>query len=268
MRTRVISALVAVSVLIAIFLIWRGPGLFAICSICAVLAMFEYSRLTLGALKAPTHLRITFILLTILVLAVTVRWEASGILAVALISVVYLVMVLMTVNMQEELAQALQVQSMATLGFIYMGVFPAMIIRLLRFDKGEVWLLGLLAIVFAGDTFAYLVGSKFGKTKLLEAVSPKKTFEGAIGGLLGSALVGVCLGHFFLTTFPLWGITIIAIATGGFAQAGDLFESLLKRVADVKDSGAIMPGHGGMLDRLDGVIFAAPIYYILARLLF
>ncbi|MEK7357644.1 MAG: phosphatidate cytidylyltransferase, partial [Bdellovibrionota bacterium] len=162
---------------------------------------------------------------------------------------------------------ALQLQTAGLMGFFYCGIFPGLTVHVLRMENGSTWLFGLLAIVFTGDTFAYLTGRFFGKRKLLEAVSPKKTVEGCLGGLGGSAVAGLVLGLFFLHDQPLWALVLTALVTGLFAQVGDLFESLLKRIADVKDSGAIMPGHGGILDRVDGVLFAAPIYYVLARFL-
>ncbi|MBL7687488.1 MAG: phosphatidate cytidylyltransferase, partial [Bdellovibrionaceae bacterium] len=88
-----------------------------------------------------------------------------------------------------------------------------------------------------------------------------KTVEGAIGGLFGSAIAGVVIAQYLPQHTTSATMIAAAVVTGGFAQIGDLHESLLKRVADVKDSGSIMPGHGGILDRLDGVLFAAPVYY-------
>jgi phosphatidate cytidylyltransferase len=134
-------------------------------------------------------------------------------------------------------------------------------------ENGQIWFFGLLAMVFAGDTFAYFTGRNFGKNKLLEAVSPQKTIEGAIGGLVGSAVAGGALAYFFLPHIPIVSLMGVALVTGIFAQVGDLFESLLKRVAEVKDSGSIMPGHGGLLDRVDGVYFAAPVYFVLVQAL-
>ena len=267
MKARVISALVAAFILIAIFFIWHSAGLFAICTFCTIMCMLEFSRLTLSRLEAPIHLRVMFIALNLFMLATVVEYEHLALEVFCALTVVFFVMALMNVKSSDTLNQAYNTQAAGIIGFTYVGIFPGMALRLLAFERGDVWLLGLLALVFAGDTTAYLVGRKLGKTKLLASVSPMKSVEGAIGGLLGSALVGCALGIFFFHELSLFSLIALSIVTGIFAQAGDLFESLLKRIADVKDSGRIMPGHGGMLDRLDGVIFSAPIYYLLVYLL-
>jgi phosphatidate cytidylyltransferase len=267
MKTRVISAVIAVALLALIFVIWRLNGLYALSFAAAAMATYEYSRLTLGRLQTPAHIRVAFLVLALGVLAMTATTETLALPAVAIASVFFLTMSLLTVRSAEELTGVLQVQSAGVFGFIYCGVFGGLAIRLLHFENGAVWLFGLLAIVFSGDTFAYLTGRLLGRTKLLEPVSPKKTMEGAAGGLVGSMIAGALLGIFFLNEYPLGSMVLMALATGAFAQVGDLFESLLKRVAEVKDSGTIMPGHGGMLDRLDGILFAAPVFYVLAKFL-
>jgi phosphatidate cytidylyltransferase len=267
MKTRVISALIAVLIMYSTFYFWRVEGLLIICSLAIAGGIFEYSRLTLVPKKAPLHLRLAFFVFTLALFLATLWVEALTIPAVALGSVFFLTMSLMIVESAEGLPKALEFQSLGILGLLYCGLFPGLGLRILRFESGPTWFLGLLAIVFSGDTFAYLSGRAFGSRKLLEPVSPKKTVEGSLGGLVGSAIAGAALGAFFLPEIPLVSIILVALVTGAFAQVGDLFESLIKRVADVKDSGSIMPGHGGVLDRLDGVFFAAPVYYVLVRFL-
>lgn len=120
-----------------------------------------------------------------------------------------------------------------------------------------------------GDTFAYFYGSRYGRKKLCPAVSPKKTVEGAIAGLIGSILFSAILWLIFSqiasaeqTIKPIWHFLIIGFAGGIAGQAGDLFASMIKRYCDVKDYGSLFPGHGGMMDRLDSVYWAAVIVYI------
>jgi phosphatidate cytidylyltransferase len=267
MRTRTVSALIAAFLLIATYFLFETRGLYGICTVVAVGCIYEYSKLTLTKLTAPFHLRVWFVILATLVYVITFKWIDYSILAAAIASILFLSMVLLTVRKTPDLPYALQLQNAGLMGFFYCGIFPGLTVHVLGMENGSTWLFGLLAIVFSGDTFAYLSGRFFGTKKLLEPVSPKKTLEGSIGGLGGSALAGLVLGLFFLKDQPLGGLVLMAMVTGLFAQVGDLFESLLKRIADVKDSGAIMPGHGGILDRVDGVLFAAPIYYVLARFL-
>jgi phosphatidate cytidylyltransferase len=118
----------------------------------------------------------------------------------------------------------------------------------------------LFAIIWVGDTAAYYVGRAFGRHLLAPRVSPKKTIEGAIAGLIGSIAAGVAGGVWFLGE-PWPELIWISAATAAIGQLGDLAESVIKRSAGVKDSSSILPGHGGILDRLDSLFFAAPVFY-------
>jgi len=126
--------------------------------------------------------------------------------------------------------------------------------------ESQPWILYVLAVVWGGDTAAYFAGRAFGKHKLHPKVSPKKTIEGAIGGLVGSVGVGLLMVALLELPLPAWKTALFAVAGGALAQLGDLTESLVKRACGVKDSGTLLPGHGGMLDRVDGVIFAFPFF--------
>lgn len=139
-----------------------------------------------------------------------------------------------------------------------MGLLPSFMIQLLSLPHGMVWFLSLLAIVFAGDIGAYIIGLNFGKHKIMPLVSPKKTVEGSIGGIAFSVFTALGISYFLDHINPV-ALVLLAVPTSVIAQFGDFFESVLKRVAEVKDSGKIMPGHGGVLDRVDGVLFAAPV---------
>ncbi len=127
-------------------------------------------------------------------------------------------------------------------------------------------LLGAFILVWVNDSFAYLVGKNFGKQKLFAKISPKKTVEGFLGGLFFS-----CIASYFIATFTetldFTNWLILSIIISVFGTIGDLIESKFKRQANVKDSGTIMPGHGGLLDRLDSIIFAAPFIYLFLRIL-
>ena len=121
--------------------------------------------------------------------------------------------------------------------------------------------IAVLCMLWANDTFAYLVGKNFGKTKLMERVSPKKTIEGLVGGFAGAIGVGIA-AHFIYGTYGIINWLILALIVTVFGTLGDLVQSKMKREAGVKDSGMIMPGHGGLYDRMDSLIFAAPFVYI------
>lgn len=147
------------------------------------------------------------------------------------------------------------------LGYI---VFPFIFLTKIPFLQNKfipLSIIGIFVLIWVNDTFAYLVGKKWGRNKLFEAVSPKKTIEGFIGGLIFTIIFAFILSKSFLFfTFEDW--IIIALLVSIFGTLGDLFESKLKRIANVKDSGNIMPGHGGLLDRLDSVIYVAPLVYL------
>lgn len=168
------------------------------------------------------------------------------------------------------------------LGFLYLGWLPAHIIMIRQLDSvslgfinfeinnGIIFLLMYFMGVLATDIGAFYFGKKFGKIKLAHVISPNKTIEGAIGGGISAIIICLVIGLFakwnsnWNFNVPIYHTVILAIIITVFAQLGDLGESLLKRDAGVKDSGASIPGHGGFLDRTDGYIFAAPavFYYV------
>ncbi|MCB0407976.1 MAG: phosphatidate cytidylyltransferase, partial [Bdellovibrionales bacterium] len=147
------------------------------------------------------------------------------------------------------------------LGLLYCAFFPAFAIRILLGPHGIIWFYALLIIVFLGDTFAYFSGWLWGNKKLYPQLSPKKTFAGALGGAVGSVAFGSLYLKYFFPELFLGSIIIFCFLCAMAAQSGDLFISLIKRVADVKDTGRLMPGHGGLLDRLDGILMTAPLVY-------
>lgn len=144
-------------------------------------------------------------------------------------------------------------------GFVFMTLIPVM-------DINGVFVPYLIVSIFilmwANDTFAYLVGKKFGKHKLLERISPKKTIEGFIGGVVGALLAAFIIYSLDESKkYDLWVWICLAIIVSIFGTIGDLIQSKFKRQAGVKDSGIIMPGHGGLYDRLDSIIYASPFVY-------
>jgi phosphatidate cytidylyltransferase len=134
-------------------------------------------------------------------------------------------------------------------------------------------IIGLFILIWTNDTFAFIVGKSIGKNKLYEKISPKKTIEGFIGGIVFAVLAGYLISKYYIKASPqfsdrsilIW--TSIAVIVGIVGTIGDLVESKFKRIAGVKDSGKIMPGHGGILDRLDSVIFVAPIIFLFYQIL-
>ncbi len=132
-------------------------------------------------------------------------------------------------------------------------------------DLGRSWLLFAVLVTFAVDTGAYLVGRAVGTRPMAPSISPNKTWEGGLGGFVAAVVAALALGLVLDLGIPVWQQAVIGGVVGVVAQWGDLMESKLKRIADVKDAGSIIPGHGGLLDRLDSMLLALPaVYYLLA----
>lgn len=160
------------------------------------------------------------------------------------------------------------------LGYI---ILPFIFITKISFgvkDYNPKIIIGLFILIWTNDTFAYIVGKSIGKHKLFEKISPKKTIEGFIGGIFFAVLAGFLISKYYIQASPKFSdrsIMIwisIALIVGVVGTIGDLIESKFKRIAGVKDSGTIMPGHGGVLDRLDSAIFVAPIIFLFYQILY
>jgi phosphatidate cytidylyltransferase len=147
---------------------------------------------------------------------------------------------------------------------LYLGLPLGGLAGLRWTDGREVALLVVLAIV-ASDTCQYYTGRLFGRRLLAPAISPKKTVEGAVGGFIGSCMLVTVLGAWWLPAIPTGVRMLLGLTVAGLGVVGDLFESVLKRAADVKDSSHLIPGHGGVLDRIDALLLAAPVYVAVVR---
>ncbi|MBW2653367.1 MAG: phosphatidate cytidylyltransferase [Deltaproteobacteria bacterium] len=149
------------------------------------------------------------------------------------------------------------------LGVVYIPVSLSLLVFIKELDGGTFWIIWLLIVVFANDTGAFYMGTFFGKRALSPTISPNKTIEGSLGGLTASVTIGFIFCQIFFNDLSLSFLAIPAsffLAIAG--QIGDLFESAMKRASNIKDSGRILPGHGGMLDRIDGLLLAIPVLYV------
>jgi phosphatidate cytidylyltransferase len=150
----------------------------------------------------------------------------------------------------------------AVLGPLYVAVPLTMLVIIDRFPKGKMWIFFLLIIVFACDTGAFYAGRTFGRHKLHPLVSPGKTWEGSVGGLIAGVLAAYVWSRFSSLFVFDFGVFMLAAGLSLCGQIGDLAESMLKRNHGVKDSGGILPGHGGILDRVDAHLFAIPLLFV------
>jgi phosphatidate cytidylyltransferase len=155
--------------------------------------------------------------------------------------------------------------SAALFGMLYLGV-PLGALVAVRWEDGRAPALLLLAAIMVSDTVQYYGGRSFGRTPLAPSISPKKTVEGAVCGFVGGIVVMSLGGVWVLPRVGIAAGALMGAALVGIGIAGDLFESQLKRAAGLKDASRLIPGHGGMLDRIDALLFAAPVYYLFLRL--
>jgi phosphatidate cytidylyltransferase len=164
----------------------------------------------------------------------------------------------------ETPGSALHHAAVSTFAPLYIGV-PLGLLAATRWTLGREAILLLILTVAISDTFQYYAGRTMGRHLLAPLISPKKTVEGAVGGFLGSALAVAVLGWWWLPQLSLPYRVGLGLALAAVGIVGDLFESMLKRSVGVKDTSAVIPGHGGVLDRIDALLFAAPVYYLFVR---
>jgi len=261
LKTRLATAAVAIPAL-WLFIVWASPVSFAIfIMIVTAIGLSEYF-----AMAFPQHMaeRVAGTVFGLMVAAgVSTRdpnlWGA----AVSLTVVLGLVFPLVR---HGELDVAVQRLGLQLLGVLYVGFFMphTILMRELPGGQGPHWLLFTIAAVFGSDTGGYFAGRSFGRRPLLPAVSPKKTVEGAIGGLGGAALAALLMHVLLHPTHGAGEAIGLGVMLSVLAQFGDLCESALKRAFGAKDSGWIIPGHGGILDRLDSLLFPFVFTYYYA----
>jgi phosphatidate cytidylyltransferase len=178
----------------------------------------------------------------------------------------YLVLLLLLLSLlfmitSQDLSSAVSKMGVTLFGILYIAFLLSHISLIRNMDSGNRWTLFLIATVWGGDIFAFVIGSQIGKHKLYPKISPKKTVEGLAGAILGSVLIGLLFKALFLPQLGPGICVMLGVGMGFLGQLGDFSESMLKRSAQVKDSGSLLPGHGGILDRLDSFLFAAPFLY-------
>ena len=196
-------------------------------------------------------------------LAVFTVFSGDPVIPVLVLTALVLGFSLVALFRLQEIRQAAPDAALIFMGFLYVPLLLAHLVMIRMLPHGIPWLFLIMVIVMAGDSAAYYVGSSLGKHRLYPAVSPKKSVEGSLGGLAGSLVGALVARYTFFPELSVADCVATSLLLGVLGQLGDLFESLIKRSCGVKDSGTIIPGHGGILDRLDSILFAAPaaFYY-------
>ncbi|MFP4601011.1 MAG: phosphatidate cytidylyltransferase [Persicimonas sp.] len=263
--TRVVTAVVSIPILLAIIFLAPPWAAFALVTFAGLVTTWEYCSMTYGDEHRPGKVVATLLsggVAATLYFVDDLQWFLF---AVAASFLVIFLLFLFTYKDQKRVTH--QIGSSLT-GILYGGVVLATMSLLMRDggDAGPFWFVLVMIVVWSSDTGAYFAGRFLGKHKLYEAVSPNKTIEGSMGGLLASVGVAFLFNELFAmdaswVSMELWQVLVLAIPANLLSQVGDLCASLAKRAHEVKDSGRIFPGHGGMIDRIDGLIFAAPWFY-------
>ena len=195
-------------------------------------------------------------------------FSGNPVLALLALTALVLAFCLVALFRLQEIPKAAADAALVLMGFLYVPLLLGHLIMIRMLPHGVSWIFLIMVIVMAGDSAAYYVGSSIGKNRLYPLVSPKKSVEGSIGGLAGSVIGALIAKYTFFPELAVADCIATALILGVLGQLGDLFESLMKRSCGVKDSGTIVPGHGGILDRLDSILFAAPAAFYYAYFLF
>jgi phosphatidate cytidylyltransferase len=294
---RILTAVVLIPIVLTLVLRAPVSVLALVAALVALLAIQELLKLSeaykVRPLQWPTYIFVGSFFLFLAVnpghetpLLSTAVFAGSAAFTAALAAFVFLVIGMRRVDLSTAFPAAMT----SAFAFTYVALPLGFLVQIREQASGAFLLLYLLLLVWAGDIFAYFVGRSLGRHVMSPRVSPRKTWEGALASLIASLVVGMLLyeyalqistallnarliekrdGLFALEKAPLWPTLLLSAAINVAAQLGDLVESLIKRGAAVKDSGTLLPGHGGMLDRVDALLFAAPVlwYYAAWRVL-
>jgi phosphatidate cytidylyltransferase len=286
---RIATAVVLIPIVLALILRAPLPVLAVVAALVALLTIYEFFKLTesygVEPMTLPTYL---FTALFFMALGVSTSGEtpllSTGkfLITLAFAAAVAPFIFLTRAMRGENLSTGYPASAASVFAFTYIALPMGMLVQIRQQWAGAFYLLYLLFVVWAGDIFAYFVGKSIGRHLMAPRISPKKTWEGTAASIVAGIAVGWLMFHYSLpisSTLLRWGlierrdglfgleqpamapVILLTIVLNVAAQLGDLVESLIKRGAGVKDSGAILPGHGGMLDRIDALLFAAPVLW-------
>ena len=269
LAVRVMTALVLLPGVL--YLLWLGGAPFALLvAAAAALCAWELNQLPSQAPEPPAQMRgLGGVIASVgaaFLLPLTEGVEIPGFTTKAILSVLVVVAFADALLFDPEPSRAPQRVGLAVLGAVYPGVLMSALVHLRRLPEGLAWLILTLVVTWLNDTGAYFVGRALGRRKLYPSISPSKTWEGAAGGLVASVAGGLGARAFFgPSTLPWWGAAAVGVGAGVVGPLGDLSESMLKRAYGAKDSSRLLPGHGGLLDRIDALLFTAPFVLFCAR---
>jgi phosphatidate cytidylyltransferase len=244
--------------ILVLVIVFGSKDIFAALVIFFILGgVWEYNHMVFG--NGFVKEKIEGLIFAVIIPLVVLFGNSQHLLAVLAFSVL-IVFILFVLSIKESKFDVLSVAKVI-FGMMYIPFLMSYFISLRMMDKGIEWIFFILFLAFIGDIFALYAGKYFGKHKLVPLVSPGKTVEGFAGLVVGSTSACLIFSYYFLPEIPLTQIVILAFTGSIIGQLGDICESAIKRNFGLKDAGSILPGHGGILDRLDCLIFIAPFVY-------
>jgi phosphatidate cytidylyltransferase len=266
---RIVTALVLFAAVIAV--LWADgafPWFAVAASVVVALGLWEFYGMVAASGKGKPAVWLGILLAILFTIQPYFNWTNDGGILVSSLVVLPLVWVMFRKNRDGACSS----WAFTLAGVLYLGWLASRYTALMQLPDGREWVILALFSTFATDTCAYFTGRLLGKHKMAPAISPHKTWEGAAGGAVGSVLVSLLMTWVFTLDFawfsplPIGAITavLLGLAISLFAQTGDLVESLFKRNMGTKDSSHLLPGHGGILDRVDSVVFAGLVVYYFA----
>lgn len=267
LKKRVLTAALGVPAILALIILGGRPGASLFAFVLSAFMFFEYSKMTIELPDAKEKTQ--FALGTLWLLNFAFFFGAPELeLVFASFFAIFIYFLFTAGRHQEPASLSIHFKEAIAVffGFVYLGFLPLYMPLIRILPNGEHWLILSFLIVWAADSGAYFSGLKWGKTKLYPAISPKKSWEGVAGGVASAIVITVVYKLTFFRSMS-WGAAVIVPAFVAMASVlGDLCESFLKRAYSTKDSGSLLPGHGGFLDRFDGVLFGLPVMHACVRI--
>lgn len=265
MKTRIISSVIGL-LLLAIVMMFSELLLPVTVCVLAIIGVYEFYRALSKVGYKPVKLIGYISCFILLIIGYSDNWNGKYI----SLGIFILLAVLMFILVFKHKSYNIGDLSVTAFGVIYVVYLLSFILMTRNLENGEYYIWLIFIGAWATDTFAYFTGVTIGKNKLIESISPKKTVEGSIGGIIGCILVSVLYGIYLnsnLKVVPIYHFIMIGLICGVISQIGDLTASAIKRFVRIKDYGNIMPGHGGVLDRMDSILLVAPVIYFYVSIL-
>jgi len=266
LKKRLVTGVLGATALVSVLVYGGVPGVALLALVISVGMVYEFSTMILGPVD---HKRKTALLLFLtFLLSATAFFQELSIGIVISFLLLFLYYLLEAGKYEgNHLLEHTRELMVSFFGLFYLALLPQFLLDIRRHPLGMHWVILFFLMVWAADVGAYFAGRKWGRHKLYFRVSPGKTLEGSAGGLGCTLLVAVVYQAIFLTNLSPTYLIVAAILVNLASQVGDLCESMIKRSFNVKDSGSILPGHGGFLDRFDGVVIALPVFAITLHLM-